>query len=125
MTLRIEGPASLGRVCHAQSAGLGEPVAFAIAFALAVGKPVGTVFLCLIAVRLRVTALPVGVTWTMLVGGAWLAGVGFTMALFLNTLAFPVDQYPALESAGKVGTLAGSMVSAVIGVVVLTRAVAR
>lgn len=47
------------------------------------------------------------------------------MALFLNTLAFPVDQYAVLESAGKVGTLAGSMVSAAIGAVVLTGAVTR
>jgi NhaA family Na+:H+ antiporter len=106
-------------------ASVGEPVAFALAIALAGGKPVGIMFLCLIAVRLRVTDLPAGVTWPMLVGGACLAGIGFTMALFLNTLAFPVDQYAVLESAGKVGTLAGSMVSAVIGVVILTRALAR
>lgn len=106
-------------------ASLGEPVAFAIAIALAVGKPVGIILLCVIAVRLRVTDLPAGVTWPMLVGGACLAGIGFTMALFLNTLAFPVDQYAVMESAGKVGTLAGSMVSAVIGAVVLTRALTR
>ena len=106
-------------------ASLGEPVAVAIAVALAVGKPVGILLLCVAAVRLRVTELPAGVTWGMLVGGACLAGIGFTMALFLNTLAFPVDQYAVMESAGKVGTLAGSVASAVIGAAVLTRALAR
>jgi NhaA family Na+:H+ antiporter len=106
-------------------AGLGEPVAVAIAVALAVGKPVGILLLCAVAVRLRVTDLPEGVTWGMLAGGACLAGIGFTMALFLKTLAFPIDQYAVLESAGKVGTLAGSVASAVIGAAVLTRALAR
>ena len=107
------------------AASVGEPVAVAIAVALAVGKPVGILLLCVVAVRLRVTELPAGVTWGMLVGGACLAGIGFTMALFLNTLAFPVDQYAVMESAGKVGTLAGSVASAVIGAAVLARALAR
>jgi NhaA family Na+:H+ antiporter len=106
-------------------ASLGEPVAVAVAVALAVGKPVGIFLLCAVAVRLRVTDLPEGVTWGMLAGGACLAGIGFTMALFLNTLAFPVDQYAALESAGKVGTLAGSVASAVIGAAILTSVLAR
>jgi NhaA family Na+:H+ antiporter len=106
-------------------ASLGEPVAVAVAVALAVGKPVGILLLCAVAIRLRVTDLPEGVTWGMLTGGACLAGIGFTMALFINTLAFPVDQYAVLESAGKVGTLAGSVASAVIGAVVLMRALAR
>jgi NhaA family Na+:H+ antiporter len=106
-------------------ASVGEPVAVAVAVALTVGKPVGILLLCVAAVRLRVTDLPEGVTWGMLTGGACLAGIGFTMALFLNTLAFPVDQYSVLESAGKVGTLAGSVASAVIGAAVLTKALAR
>ncbi len=47
-------------------------------------------------------------TWGMLVGGACLAGIGFTMALFLNGLAFLVPEYSASEAAGKIGTLLGS-----------------
>jgi Na+:H+ antiporter, NhaA family len=105
-------------------ASLGEPVAVAVAVALVVGKPAGILLLCAVAVRLRVTDLPAGVTWAMLAGGACLAGIGFTMALFLNTLAFPVDSYAAMESAGKIGILAGSMASAVIGAAVLARALA-
>ena len=61
----------------------------------------------------------------MLTGGACLAGIGFTMALFLNALAFPVAQFPAEEAAGKIGTLVGSIVSAVLGSVVLASALRR
>lgn len=105
-----------------QLSSLGDPVAMAVAAGLAIGKPVGIMLMCLLAVRLGVTSLPDGVTWGMVSGGACLAGVGFTMALFLNALAFPAAAFPELESAGKVGTLAGSLVSAVIGAVWLSLA---
>lgn len=103
-------------------ASVGEPVAVAVGIALAAGKPLGILAACAGAVRLRLADLPEGVTWGMLTGGACLAGIGFTMALFLNSLAFPVDRFAALESAGKVGILAGSVASALIGAAVLTRA---
>jgi Na+:H+ antiporter, NhaA family len=104
---------------------LGEPVAIAVAAGLAIGKPIGIMVLCLLAVRSRVTSLPEGVTWGMLAGGACLAGIGFTMALFLTALAFPVADFPVNEAAGKIGTLAGSLVSAVLGAVVLSSALRR
>jgi Na+:H+ antiporter, NhaA family len=104
---------------------LGESVAVAVAASLVIGKPVGILLLCGLAVRLRVTSLPDGVTWGMLAGGACLAGIGFTMALFLNTLAFPVAHFPADEAAGKIGTLAGSVVSAALGSLVLASALRR
>jgi Na+/H+ antiporter NhaA len=47
------------------------------------------------------------------------------MALFLNALAFPVAQFPDTEAAGKIGTLAGSLVSAVLGAVLLSSALKR
>jgi NhaA family Na+:H+ antiporter len=56
----------------------------------------------------------------MLAGGACLAGIGFTMALFLNGLAFPVANFAAAEAAGKIGTLAGSIVSAALGAALLS-----
>ena len=104
---------------------LGEPIAVAVAAGLVVGKPLGIMLLCAAAVRLGVTRLPEGVTWGMLGGGACLAGIGFTMALFINALAFPVAEFPAAEAAGKVGTLAGSFVSALVGAAVLTLALRR
>ncbi len=104
---------------------LGDSVAVAVAVGLAVGKPVGILLMCLIAVRSRVTSLPNGVTWHMLAGGACLAGIGFTMALFINGLAFPVADFAAKETAGKLGTLSGSLVSAVVGAGVLWSALRR
>jgi NhaA family Na+:H+ antiporter len=104
---------------------LADPVAVAVAGGLALGKPVGILLLCAVAVRSRVTSLPDGVTWSMLAGGACLAGIGFTMALFLNALAFPAADFPDAEAAGKIGTLVGSAVSAVLGGVVLSSALRR
>ena len=64
-------------------------------------------------------------TWGRLAGGACLAGIGFTMALFLNALAFPVADFAADEAAGKIGTLAGSVVSALLGGALLSSALRR
>ena len=104
---------------------IGEPVALAVAASLAFGKPLGILLCCVLAVRMRVTRLPDGVSWRMVAGGACLAGIGFTMALFLNALAFPIDQFATQEAAGKIGTLAGSVVSAALGGVVLASALRR
>jgi NhaA family Na+:H+ antiporter len=104
---------------------LADPVAIAVAAGLSIGKPVGIIIACVLAVRSQVSSLPEGVTWGMLTGGACLAGIGFTMALFLNALAFPAADFPAFEAAGKIGTLAGSLVSAVVGAVLLSTALAR
>ncbi|MBA4067053.1 MAG: Na+/H+ antiporter NhaA [Isosphaera sp.] len=108
-----------------QAAGMGDPVALAVAAGLVVGKPVGIVLFCWLAVRLGLVKLPDGVTWPLLVGGACLAGIGFTMALFINGLAFPAAEFPAREAAGKVGTLIGSAVSAVLGAGIILLAVRR
>ncbi|MGE3489399.1 MAG: Na+/H+ antiporter NhaA [Vicinamibacterales bacterium] len=104
---------------------LTDPVAIAVAAGLAVGKPAGIILVCVLAIRLGLTSLPDGVSWGMLVGGACLAGIGFTMALFLNGLAFPAAAFPEAEAAGKIGTLAGSAASAVLGAIVLLIAVRR
>jgi len=104
---------------------LTEPVAVAVAAGLLLGKPVGILLVCVLAIRVGLTSLPDGVSWGMLAGGACLAGIGFTMALFLNGLAFPAAAFPEAEAAGKIGTLAGSAVSAVLGAIVLLIAVRR
>lgn len=108
-----------------EPSGLIEPVALAVAAGLVIGKPLGVVLFSVLAVRLGVTALPTGVSWRTLVGGACLAGIGFTMALFLNALVFPVADFPANEAAGKVGTLAGSLISAALGGVLLVAVLRR
>jgi NhaA family Na+:H+ antiporter len=106
-------------------AGLGDPVALAVAAGLAVGKPVGILLACGLAIRVGAASLPDRVTWGMLAGAACMAGIGFTMALFLNGLAFPASAFAESAAAGKLGTLAGSLVGAVLGAAVLWRALRR
>lgn len=95
--------------------GINEPVTLAILIGLAVGKPVGVLLFCWIAVRVGVAALCVGLSWPILTGGAFLTGIGFTMSTFIANLAYP----PTLLMAAKVGILAGSVSSAVIGITLL------
>ena len=83
---------------------------------LAVGKPLGITAAAFAAVRMRLAALPAGVDWTTLHGCAWLGGIGFTMSLFIATLAF--DGTPRLDSA-KVGILGGSILAVVVATIVL------
>jgi Na+:H+ antiporter, NhaA family len=93
-----------------------EPISLAVIAGLFLGKPIGVTLASLLAVKLRVAQLPVGVTWLQVVGGGALAGIGFTMAIFIAGLAV---NYPLLDQA-KVGILAASVFSAVAGMVVLT-----
>jgi NhaA family Na+:H+ antiporter len=108
-----------------EAAALGEPVAAAVAAGLVIGKPLGILLFCFVGIRLGVTALPAGVSWRMLIGAACLAGIGFTMALFLNGLAFPAASFAEQEAAGKIGVLTGSLISAALGAVVLATALRR
>jgi NhaA family Na+:H+ antiporter len=96
----------------------GGTVTLAVILGLAIGKPLGITCAALAAVRLRLASLPDGVSWTALHGCAWLGGIGFTMSLFIATLAF--DGTSLLDSA-KVGILAGSIVSGVVGAMVVRR----
>lgn len=98
-------------------AGVGDPVALAVAAGLVFGKPVGIVGFSYLAVRLGLAALPSGVNWRMLVGAGCLGGIGFTMSLFVAGLAFP--EMPNRLDAGKVGIIAGSVTSAILGSAVL------
>jgi len=91
---------------------LGDPVAVAVGVSLVLGKPLGVVAVSFLAVRLGLAHLPEGVSWSALTGGGLLAGIGFTMALFIAGLAL---DGPALNAA-KVGILAGSALAAVAGV---------
>jgi NhaA family Na+:H+ antiporter len=91
-------------------------VALAVGAGLVLGKPVGIVLFSWLAVRLGIAELPSGVTWKSMVGAGCLAGIGFTMSLFIAALAFEGE----LLAAAKIGTLAASLVSAIVGFVLLT-----
>jgi len=101
---------------------LGSPVALGIIVGLVVGKPAGILLLSWVAVRSGRGALPEGVTWPRLAGAACLGGIGFTMSLFVTDLAF-VDE--RLATTAKVGTLAASLASGIIGFILLATSLQR
>lgn len=92
-----------------------DPVAVAVMLGLFIGKPLGIVLLSVIAVKSGLARLPENVSWSMITGGGFLAGIGFTMALFIGGLALE----GAMLDAAKIGIIAGSLISAVVGVVIL------
>jgi NhaA family Na+:H+ antiporter len=98
---------------------MSDPVTQSIACGLLVGKPLGIGLFSFAAVKLGLARLPTGVNWTMLMGGGWLAGIGFTMSLFLTGLALPDSHI----DAGKLGTLLGSVLSTILGMSILTYAI--
>lgn len=95
-----------------------HPVPLGIVTGLFLGKQVGVLALCWIATRMRIASLPEGVGWWQLYGTALLCGIGFTMSLFIASLAFEQGDtaYLGLE---RLGILIGSLVSALLGYAVL------
>ncbi|HSV29799.1 MAG TPA: Na+/H+ antiporter NhaA [Candidatus Omnitrophota bacterium] len=94
-----------------------QPVPLGIMLGLFVGKQVGIFTTCWLAIRLGWAKLPEGATWLQFYGVGVLAGIGFTMSLFIGTLAFPEE---AGHGAGvRLGVLSGSLLSAVLGAGVL------
>lgn len=87
-------------------------ITIGIILGLFVGKPVGVLIFSFIACKLKISELPKGVTWTHMLGAGALAGIGFTMALFISNLALNTD----LEVYSKVGILTASVLSAFLGI---------
>ncbi|MDB5705210.1 MAG: nhaA [Sphingomonas bacterium] len=100
-----------------------EPLVLGIALALFFGKQIGIYGSIRIAVRLGFARAPGGASWTQIYGVALLAGIGFTMSLFIGGLAFPGNA--AVMDAVKIGVLAGSILSALTGFLVLRFAAPR
>jgi len=93
-----------------------EPVGLGIALGLFLGKQLGVMLMVALCVGLRFAKLPQGASWPQMYGVAVLTGIGFTMSLFIGTLAFG-DNLRSAEV--RLGVLAGSILSAVIGFVLL------
>lgn len=104
------GGIDLGGVDWAQA--LSNNVTIGVVTGLVIGKCVGISLFSWIAVRLGLARLPSDVQWKHLIGAAWLAGIGFTMSLFISQLAFGNSEN--VEQA-KLGILLGSAMSAAIG----------
>jgi NhaA family Na+:H+ antiporter len=96
------------------AAAVTHPVAIAVAAGLAIGKPVGITLVAFVAAKAMKAALPGRVI--ELIGVGCIAGIGFTMSLFIGALAF-AD--PALQTPVRMGVYIGSLASAVLGLVIL------
>jgi len=93
------------------------PLPLAIAGGLVVGKQAGIFATIVVADKLGIARRPDEATWPQIYGTAVLCGIGFTMSLFIAQLAFP--RYPLLIEEAKIGILGGSLISAIIGYLVL------
>jgi len=94
-------------------------IALGVVAGLIIGKPLGITVAAFLAVKSGIAKLPEAVSWTSLLGYAWLAGIGFTMSLFIAMLAF--DGATLVDTA-KQGILAGSLLAGIIGAIILRMA---
>jgi NhaA family Na+:H+ antiporter len=95
-----------------------SPLTLGIVLGLVLGKQIGITLFSWIAVRTNLATLPSGVNWRQIYGVGWLAGIGFTMSLFIAGLAF---EDSTLVDKAKLGILAGSLISGIGGWIILKK----
>ncbi|KNC19423.1 Na(+)/H(+) antiporter NhaA [Arthrobacter sp. RIT-PI-e] len=100
------------------AAAVSDPIAIGIMVALVLGKPIGIVLATLVVTRATRATLDPGLTWPDVIGVAILAGVGFTVSLLISELGF--GQGTPADDHAKVAILAGSLIAAVLGSVLLS-----
>lgn len=105
------------------AASLGDPLPLAVALGLLLGKQAGIFGAIWLAAKTGFAPRPEGASWLQLWGTAVLCGIGFTMSLFIAALAFP--SAPQLVEEAKLGVLAGSLASALLGYGILRLAPRR
>lgn len=98
-------------------AALNTNVSHGIMAGLMVGKPIGIVLIPFLMVKLGIASLPKGVAWKHILGMGLIAGIGFTMSIFISDLAFT---HPEHKDIAKISVLFASTLSAIIGVVYLS-----
>ena len=101
------------------SAELGS-IGMGIFFGLVVGKPLGISLFSFVAVKLGIADKPAGASWLMLMAVACLGGIGFTMSIFVDNLAFDKATHQTFIDMGKIAILMASTVAAIIGAVLIS-----
>ena len=101
---------------------LTSPVALGIVAGLVVGKQLGITLFAWLAVRSGLSELPEGIGWRHIYGAGWLAGIGFTMSLFITDLAFSEG---SVVAAAKLGILVASLIAGMVGWTILRGASPR
>ena len=95
-----------------------HPVSLGVVLGLFIGKPIGIWFFAWIAAKTRLATPPGELSWGKIFGAGWLCGIGFTMSLFIATLAFGDG---ALLDMSKIGILAASLAAGACGSIFLLR----
>ncbi len=101
---------------------LTHPISLGIITGLVLGKPLGITLLSWLVLKSGKGGLPAGVTWAQVFGSGCLAGIGFTMSLFIAELAW---NDAAMIANAKIGILAASLLSGILGFIVLSRSLPR
>lgn len=95
------------------------PIALGIMAGLVIGKTLGITLFSWIAVKLKIANLPEGITWKEIIGASMLAGIGFTMSIFVAELAFKDKEVIMMA---KVGIFGASLIAAILGLTILSMA---
>ena len=95
-----------------------SPLSFGVMLGLTIGKPLGIVGMSWLAVKAKLAKLPEGISWKHMTGLGFTAGIGFTMSIFIASLSF---KDIALQNSAKIAIIAGTSISAIIGLIWLTQ----
>ncbi len=95
----------------------GNPVAIGIFLGLLVGKPIGITLMSWITIKLGLASMPYKTRWAEMVGASILAGVGFTVSIFINTIAFSSEIEVDMQNVGKQAIIISSLLAAAIGLI--------
>lgn len=104
----------------ANASAIFSPISIGIALGLFLGKQLGIFGACWLAIKCKIASKPEGASWAQLYGVSLLCGIGFTMSLFIGTLAFEKQGFE-YQTSVKVGVLLGSFISAIVGSWVLAK----
>jgi len=94
---------------------LSSPVSWGIMLGLVIGKPLGIVCFSYVAIQWRIGKMPQGMMFTELIGAGLLAGIGFTMSLFIALLGF--EQHAEFIEPAKIGIFLSSLIAAFLGMI--------
>ena len=95
-----------------------QPIPLGIILGLFIGKQLGIMSACWIAIKLGIAKMPTGATWMSLYGVSIICGIGFTMSLFIGGLAF-TGQGPHMTALVRLGVLIGSFLSGIFGALII------
>lgn len=95
-----------------------SPITLGIVFGLVIGKPVGILLFSYLSTKLKIATLPDNTTWKQMTGVGMIAGIGFTMSIFIATLAFNEIE---IQDIAKISVLAASTIAGILGYFYLTQ----